>query len=85
MVPCNLYGDLAVCSPGKGKEFQCKNDPWEAWCFSCRKRTTHAVFGWVENEPSYYGPNYYTKCLSCKARDSDLFPGRVRTWEDDDA
>jgi len=52
------------------------------WCFACRKR---AAFEFVVIAPdglSYYGPEGYHECTNCKARESDLFPGWTREYED---
>lgn len=58
------------------------------YCFRCRK---HRRFDYVVDAPivedlddtaAYYPPNPHIECTECGERDSDLFPGREREWED---
>ena len=52
------------------------------WCFRCRHRCEmwHVVS--VPNGESWHGPEEHIECGDCAARNSDLFPGRIREWEE---
>jgi len=53
------------------------------WCFSCRKRVEFNQIIKIPDGMSYYGPSIEIACSSCGSIDSDLFPGRIREWEED--
>lgn len=56
----------------------------ERWCFRCRKRRVFEYVVTVPVDPeSWYGPGRRIECGSCGLDDGDLFPGRVREWEED--
>jgi hypothetical protein len=52
------------------------------WCFSCRKRVEFDRIIKVPAGISYYGPSVEITCSVCGTIDGDLFPGRVREWEE---
>jgi hypothetical protein len=52
------------------------------WCFSCRQRVEFERIVMVPDGISYYGPSIEITCSACGSIDSDLFPGRVREWEE---
>jgi hypothetical protein len=55
----------------------------ERWCFRCRKRRN---FSWVvlvpTDSPSYYSPTAHMVCETCREKDTDLFPGWERTFDE---
>ena len=53
----------------------------QRWCFVCRKRRRFDLIVKVPVEPSYYGPSP-SIVGECRHVDGDLFPGRIREWED---
>lgn len=57
-------------------------DLGEKWCFVCRSRNRFIYSVTAEIEPSYYAPNPHIKCSRCGAENGDLFPGRIREWEE---
>lgn len=44
------------------------------WCFRCRKRVLHTLMVHEPTQPSYYGPNFWYQCPTCKG-DYTRFPG----------
>lgn len=52
------------------------------WCFHERKRFMFDKVVTAPVEPSYYGPDMFIECTSCKKHDVDLFPGYTREWEE---
>jgi hypothetical protein len=53
------------------------------WCFQCRSRRAFEYVVMAPVELSYYGPTPSIRCAHCGHTDSDLFPGRMREWEDE--
>jgi hypothetical protein len=53
------------------------------WCFSCRKRVEFERIVKVPAGISYYGPSVEITCSACGTIDGDLFPGRIREWEEE--
>ena len=72
---------IHINRPGPMRETPIE-DLGERWCFKCRKRRTFHYTLTMETEPSWYGPAPAIKCEQCKAPDSDLFPGRIREWDE---
>lgn len=52
------------------------------WCFRCRTRCEMWRVVAVSDGESYYGPTVHIECGGCRAVDSDLFPGRIREWDE---
>lgn len=55
----------------------------EKWCFHCRKRHDFSLVVLVPADPmSYYSPIAHMECEACKGRDTDLFPGWERVYDE---
>ena len=52
------------------------------WCFRCRRRCEMWRVVAVPDGESYYGPTVHIECGGCRAVDVDLFPGRIREWDE---
>ena len=52
------------------------------WCFHCRRRCEMWRVVAVPDGESYYGPTVHIECGGCRAVDVDLFPGRIREWDE---
>jgi hypothetical protein len=78
------------CTPVGVNGFICGTNMKEAsrasegikWCFSCRTRREFHRIIMVPDGMSYYGPSIEITCSACGTIDGDLFPGRVREWEE---
>jgi hypothetical protein len=58
------------------------------WCFGCRSRQ---LFEYVVTAPicitgeeagCWYEPTHSIECSNCLLEDGDLFPGRMRCWDE---
>ena len=72
---------LHVCIPD-GKTSRVKRRQRWGWCFHCRITAWFSLWGFFPKLPSWYGPNFWYQCDNCKGRDTDMFPGYERTWEE---
>ena len=65
------------------EEIRRENNGEPRWCFRCRKVR---VFEFIVRRPidpeSYYGPHWGIYCGTCGLNDGDLFPGRIREWDE---
>ena len=59
-----------------------RRDGQPRWCFKCRKRRDFLYIVTAPVEPDWYGPHADVKCGTCDTSDGDLFPGRIREWEE---
>jgi hypothetical protein len=71
---------LVVCF-GPPVEEGVRTPDGERWCFVCRKRRLFDFVVMAPTEPSYYGP-YPLIVGECRHVDGDLFPGRIREWDE---
>lgn len=76
---CEDYGTLTIC--GTRMIEHSRDSIGDRWCFHCRRRHEfHRVF-MVPDGPSWYDPHFSFKGVGPDC--TDLFPGWVRTWEDE--
>ena len=78
---CAVLDGVVICRE-EMRETVREQDGMERWCFCCRAKR---VFEFVVSSPvgiSYYGPNAYIECVTCRTTDGDMFPGRYREWEE---
>lgn len=73
---------VVICRPGPMERVVEEQDGEPRWCFRCRKVRTFLFVVDREIEPSYYDPNPSVICATCGLSDGDLFPGRIREWEE---
>jgi hypothetical protein len=64
---------LHVCrTDGETRPVKRRRRNW--WCFKCRKRALHRLMGFYPSGLSYYGPNFWWECPTCK-EEHIAFPG----------
>lgn len=51
-----------------------------AFCFHCRKDTTHFQTLVEKTTPTYWGPTSKVVCGDCGSIDGDIFPGKDRNY-----
>ena len=78
---CQNIGGAIICGGGP-QEVIHDESVGERWCFHCRTRRDFRYQVRADVKPSYYSPDPSIRCATCDGVDSDLFPGRVREWED---
>lgn len=78
---CEEFDGGVIC--GTDMKEHSRRSEGVKWCFACRRRCEMWWVVMVPAGPSYYGPTAHMECSGCGERESDLFPGWTRDWDEE--